>query len=48
MNNEINEQSVDDTVKNIYKGLELTVTELQSKLPEQVDGMGAKLSQKGN
>lgn len=38
---EVDEKAVDDLADNIYRGLEITVTELQDSLPEQVDGMGA-------
>tara|TARA_R110000851_G_scaffold29641_1_gene81419 strand:+ start:42 stop:359 length:318 start_codon:yes stop_codon:yes gene_type:complete len=41
MSNE-EEKKIDETVENIYRGLELTVTDLQSKLPEQVDSMNVK------
>ena len=36
------EKKVDELSSNIYKGLEFTVTDLQSKLPEEVDGLSTK------
>jgi len=38
---EVDEKAVDNLAENIYRGLELTVEDLQAKLPDQVDGMGA-------
>lgn len=36
------EEKIDRTVEDIFKGLELTVKELQSKLPDEVDAMSTK------
>jgi len=37
----VDEKAVDNLADNIYRGLELTVEDLQSKLPDQVSAMGA-------
>jgi hypothetical protein len=36
------EEKVSKLAENIYRGLELTVEELQSTLPDEVDGLSAK------
>jgi len=36
------EKKVEELTGNIYRGLELTVTELQNKLPDAVDGLSTK------
>ena len=36
------EEKVSELADNIYRGLELTVNDLQSKLPDEVDGLSAK------
>lgn len=41
MSEPTNEEAVDNLAEKIFEGLELTVTELQASLPDQVSGMGA-------
>ncbi len=36
------EKKVDELASNMYKGLEYTVTDLQEKLPNDVDGLSTK------
>jgi hypothetical protein len=38
----VDESKVDELASNMYKGLELTVVDLQDKLPLEVDGLSTK------